>query len=368
MHTPLQTTVIALLLTTASFSAQAQTTPPPEVIEPDGICAQITIPDPDNPAPATIEVNDETDPDCHTPGIIYQQADDTVIDATVDTTATDWATRCRALGVGTGPVGVGQGAAGQPHTYEDTTRTRVTAGGSTGCIVWTSYARDHGRRYRTVWDCHEGGAHATAEGDGHAHDWLAEPWLPWQWTEVACWTVVSTLSCPPPPPDETDTRGSYSFNTCSGQAPDIDQPPARTRPDPDDPTEPDPQDPTEADPQDPTEPDPQDPTEPNPQDPTEPNPQDPTEPDPEGQEAPTSPTQQGSITQDIAALGGFPVNVERDDTGRVVSVTAVNPPATPPAQSQDDDDGGDGNGGGSTSGGSTSGGAPSDGVPGGYNW
>ena len=88
MHTPLQTTVIALLLTTASFSAQAQTTPPPEVIEPDGICAQITIPDPDNPAPATIEVNDETDPDCHTPGIIYQQADDTVIDATVETTGT----------------------------------------------------------------------------------------------------------------------------------------------------------------------------------------------------------------------------------------------------------------------------------------
>ena len=43
---------------------------PPEVIEPDGICTQITIGDPDNPAPATIEVNDETDPKCHTPGII----------------------------------------------------------------------------------------------------------------------------------------------------------------------------------------------------------------------------------------------------------------------------------------------------------
>ena len=175
MQTLLHMTLIALLLTTASFSAQAQTTPPPEVIEPDGICAQITIPDPDNPAPATIEVNDETDPDCHTPGIIYQQADDTVIDATVDTAATDWATRCRALGRTVGPLGVGHGGEA-PHTFETTTRTRVISTTASGCATVTISARDNGRRDRTVYDCHEGGAHATAEGDGHAHDWLAEPW------------------------------------------------------------------------------------------------------------------------------------------------------------------------------------------------
>ena len=99
MYALIPTTMTALLFAAASLSAQAQTSAvPPEVIEPDGVCTQITSPDPDNPAPATIEVNDETDPDCHTPGIIFQQADDTVIDATIETTGTDWATRCRALG------------------------------------------------------------------------------------------------------------------------------------------------------------------------------------------------------------------------------------------------------------------------------
>ena len=200
MHTPLQTTVIALLLTTASFSAQAQTTPPPEVIEPDGICAQITIPDPDNPAPATIEVNDETDPDCHTPGIIYQQADDTVIDATVDTTATDWATRCRALGKTVGPLGAGHGG-NEPHTFEETTRTRQISSTTSGCVTITVVALDDGRRDRTVFDCREGGAHITPAGDGHAHEWLAEPWEPWQWTETGRRANVDNNNCPQGTPD-----------------------------------------------------------------------------------------------------------------------------------------------------------------------
>ena len=158
----------------ANISAQAQTTPPPQVIEPDGVCTQITIPDPDNPAPATIEVNDETDPDCHTPGIIYQQADDTVIDATVETTGTDWATRCRALGSTVGPLGVGHGG-NEPHTFETTTRTRQISSATSGCVIVTVLARDNGRRDRTVFDCREAGAHTTAAGDGHAHEWLAKP-------------------------------------------------------------------------------------------------------------------------------------------------------------------------------------------------
>ena len=148
---------------------------PPEVIEPDGICTQITIADPDNPAPATIEVNDETDPDCHTPGIIYQQADDTVIDATVDTTATDWATRCRALGKTVAPLGAGHGG-NERHTFEESTRTRQVSTRTSGCVTATVLTRDNGRRDRTVFDCREAGAHTTAAGDGHAHEWLAEPW------------------------------------------------------------------------------------------------------------------------------------------------------------------------------------------------
>ena len=359
MQTLLHLTLIALLLTTASFSARAQTTPPPEVIEPDGICAQITIPDPDNPAPATIEVNDETDPDCHTPGIIYQQADDTVIDATVDTTATDWATRCRALGVGTGPVGVGEGAAGQPHTYEDTARTRVTGGGSSGCAVWTSYARDHGRRYRTVWDCHEASAHTTAEGDGHAHDWLAEPWLAWQWTEVACWTVVNTMGCPPPAPDEPDTRGSYSFSTCSGEPPEINQPPPGT---PDDPDDPENTEPPGDNPEDPTEPDPTEP------DPTEPDPTDPpcttnceTGDGPDEQEGPpeagtdqspappTAPLGGVGIFDNVAVLGMEDAIIDVKEDGSITVTptgTAITPTTIPSSQDLtgadpgDNDDGG----------------------------
>ena len=205
MHTPLQTTVIALLLTTASLSAQAQTTPPPEVIEPDGICTQITIPDPDNPAPATIEVNDDTDPDCHTPGIIYQQAPDSQIDVQVDATATDWATACRALGVTVGPLAQGHGGP-EPHTFETTTRTRVLNATTTRCVTVTLSTRDDGRRDRTVYDCREAGAHTSAAGDGHAHEWLTEPWEAWNWTEVARWADVDTTNCP------EDTGPSETIN------------------------------------------------------------------------------------------------------------------------------------------------------------
>ena len=209
MHTPLQTTVIALLLTTASLSAQAQTTPPPEVIEPDGICTQITIPDPDNPAPATIEVNDDTDPDCHTPGIIYQQAPDSQIDVQVDATATDWATACRALGVTVGPLAQGHGGP-EPHTFESTTTTRAVGGATSGCTAYTVWIQEEERRDRTVYDCREAGAHSTAAGDGHAHTWLAEPWGAMQTTELTRWWTADPNAClngnnptpgePPPEP------------------------------------------------------------------------------------------------------------------------------------------------------------------------
>ena len=200
MQALLPTTLIALLLTSASFSTQGQTTPPPEVIEPDGVCTQITIPDPDNPAPATIEVNDETDPDCHTPGIIYQQADDTVIDATVETTGTDWATRCRALGKTVGPLAAGHGG-NEPHTFEETTRTRQISSSTSGCITITVVALDDGRRDRTVFDCREGGAHITPAGDGHAHEWLTEPWEPWQWTETGRRANINNNNCPQDTPN-----------------------------------------------------------------------------------------------------------------------------------------------------------------------
>ena len=125
------------------------------------------------PAPATIEVNDETDPDCHTPGIIYQQADDTVIDATVETTGTDWATRCRALGKTVGPLAVGT-RAGTSHTRSRRPPARARSAAqhpvASRSPWWHSTTDD---ATETVFDCRKGGAHITPPaGDGHAHEWL----------------------------------------------------------------------------------------------------------------------------------------------------------------------------------------------------
>ena len=145
-------------------------------------------------------MNDETDPDCHTPGIIYQQADDTVIDATVETTGTDWATRCRALGKTVGPLAAGHGG-NEPHTFEETTRTRQISSTTSGCITITVVALDDGRRDRTVFDCREGGAHITPAGDGHAHEWLTEPWEPWQWTETGRRANINNNNCPQDTPN-----------------------------------------------------------------------------------------------------------------------------------------------------------------------
>ena len=207
MYALLPTTLTALLLAAAAFSAQAQTPAPAEVIEPDGVCA--TIPDPDDPTGP--EIADKTDPDCYEAGVIYQQVPDTHIQATVKATATDWATRCRALGKTVGLLGVGHGGSA-PHTFETTTRTRAVGSGSSGCTVWTEYAEDSGRRNRTVYDCHEAAAHAgpVANSDGHTHDWLAEPWNPWQWTEISRWTTSDDSACPPKTDNQVLAKASGS--------------------------------------------------------------------------------------------------------------------------------------------------------------
>ena len=64
-------------------------------------------------------------------------------------------------------------------------------------------ALDNGRRDRTVLDCRSAGAHSTAEGDGHAHEWLAEAWKPWQWTEISRRADIDTTKCPQGPQNIT---------------------------------------------------------------------------------------------------------------------------------------------------------------------
>ena len=161
----------------------------------DGICAQ--VPDPNN---AGALIDDDTDPDCHEPGLIYQEIPDTQIDLDVDTTGVDWVTNCRAHSVTVGPTA--PPSSDPPHTWETTTRTYVTGGGSSGCATWTAYQRDNGRRDRTVLDCRLAGAHSTAAGDGHAHRWLAEPWEPWVWTPAAAWVSWDISAC-----DDDDNPG-----------------------------------------------------------------------------------------------------------------------------------------------------------------
>ena len=193
MRTLLPITLITLLLAATAVSAQAQTDPTnPNVVAPDGVCTRI-------PNPADLngpDIPDETDPDCHEAGLIYQDVPDTHIDARVDTTGTDWATACRELDVTIGPLAVDETVGTQPHTFETTTRTRVLDTTTSQCVTVTVSARDNGRRDRTAYDCREAGAHTSAAGDGHAHEWLAEPWETWNWTEVARWADVDTTNCP----------------------------------------------------------------------------------------------------------------------------------------------------------------------------
>ena len=200
MRTLLPITLTTLLLAATAISAQAQTDPTnPNVVAPDGVCTRI-------PNPADLngpDIPDETDPDCHEAGLIYQQVPDTHIDAHVDTTGTDWATACRALGVTVGPLPAGHDGS-EPHTYETSERTRAAGDGTNNCVSYTIWARDAARRDRTVYDCREGGAHSTAAGDGHAHTWLAEPWGAWQWTETARWAEVDTTNCPTNAPTVDD--------------------------------------------------------------------------------------------------------------------------------------------------------------------
>ena len=120
MRTLLPITLTTLLLAATAVSAQAQTDPTnPNVVAPDGVCTRI-------PNPADLngpDIPDETDPDCHEAGLIYQQVPDTHIDAHVDTTGTDWATACRALGVTVGPLAAGTRRTGTPHVRERRPRT-----------------------------------------------------------------------------------------------------------------------------------------------------------------------------------------------------------------------------------------------------
>ena len=117
MRTLLPITLTTLLMAATAVSAQAQTDPTnPDVVAPDGVCTRI-------PNPADLNgphIPDETDPDCHEAGLIYQEVPDTHIDARVDTTATDWATACRTLGMTVGPLAKGHGGP-EPHTFETAT-------------------------------------------------------------------------------------------------------------------------------------------------------------------------------------------------------------------------------------------------------
>ena len=82
MRTLLPITLTALLMATGAIGAQAQTDPTnPDVVAPDGVCTRI-------PNPADLngpDIPDESDPDCHEAGIIYQQVLDSQIDVQVDT-------------------------------------------------------------------------------------------------------------------------------------------------------------------------------------------------------------------------------------------------------------------------------------------
>ena len=200
-------------------------------------------------------------------------------------------------------------------------------------------ASDNGRRDRTVFDCREAGAHTTAAGDGHAHEWLAEPWQAWQWIEIARWATIDTSACP---------EGTPSLGPI-GLPPQTDTPPAGDPPD-----EPPTTTPGCGSDCGPSE--------------------DPTTPEgPAGGETDNSDNTEGTADTDDAdtddadtvTWGDFSFSVALSKDG-TMTVTPIDPPATPQAQAENDNE--DGGNDGATSGGSTSGGAPSDGVPGGYNW
>ena len=216
MRTLLPITLTTLLLAATAVSAQAQTDPTnPNVVAPDGVCTRI-------PNPADLngpDIPDETDPDCHEAGLIYEQVPDTHIDARVDTTGTDWATACRALGVTVGPLAAGHGGP-EPHTFESTTTTRAVGGATSGCTAYTVWIQEEERRDRTVYDCREAGAHSTAAGDGHAHTWLAEPWGAMQTTELTRWWTADPNAClngnnptpGEPPPEPTNGNPAEPTN------------------------------------------------------------------------------------------------------------------------------------------------------------
>ena len=106
-------------------------------------------------------------------------------------------------------------------------------------------------------------------GDGHAHEWLAERWEPWQWTETGRRANIDNNNCP---------RGTPDFDP-------IDFPPSGEGGR------------EEAG----------------------------TTSTEEGDRVP-----QGTTSNQIAATGGFAITVQRDEYGRVTGATPVNAPVAVP--------------------------------------